>query len=334
MAKPYFAALILTATMLVLGCGGDGGGEPQPDEIVTKSGGDHQHGLVGQELADPLSVVVIQDDMAAVGVTVNWSTAAAGGTLTPPSAVTDAGGVASTRWTLGTTTGVQTATASVAGSTGSPALFVAVATGTAAALGDVGGNGQTGVINTALAQPLIVIVTDEFGNGVAGVAVNWAATGATLSASTDVTHTNGTSEVTVTLGGTPGPVTITASTDGLQGSPVIFTATATEAAPIPMTAAVTVSDNRFSSAGNPTSNPAVDTVAVGGNVTWTWAASAGASHNITSTGTPSFNGRGTVTPPPVPDPHTVNFAAAGTYNYYCSIHGSPTSGMTGRIVVR
>jgi plastocyanin len=211
---------------------------------------------------------------------------------------------------------------------------VAVVTAAAALLVDAGGNAQTGVINTALAQPLVAMVTDEFGNGVAGVDVNWAATGATLSASTDVTGTGGVSEVTVTLGGTAGPVTITAESAGLQGSPVTFTATATEPLPIPTTASVTVGDNSFLSVRNATTNPAVDTVAVAGSVTWTWAASSGASHNITSTGSPSFTSRGTVTPPPLPEPHTANFAAAGTYNYYCTIHGSPTSGMRGRIVVR
>ena len=331
MSKARFAVLTVATAILAAACGG--GSEPQFDHLVTKIGGDQQRAIVGQELPDPLSVQVLLGDFAAPGVTVNWSTAAGSGTLTPTSGVTDADGLTSTTWTLGTTVGTQTVTASVSGAN-EPALFVAVVTEAAALLVDAGGNAQTGEINTALAQPLVAMVTDEFGNGVAGVDVNWAATGATLSASTDVTDGGGVSEVTVTLGATVGPVTITASSEGLEGSPVTFTATATEPAPIPATAAVTVRDNNFLSVRNATSNPAVDTVAVGGNVTWTWAASAGASHNITSAGPPSFTGRGTVTPPPLPEPHTANFAVAGTYNYYCSIHGSPTSGMRGRIVVR
>jgi plastocyanin len=59
-----------------------------------------------------------------------------------------------------------------------------------------------------------------------------------------------------------------------------------------------------------------------------------APHNITPSGSPSFNGRGTVMPPPLPEPHTVTFAAPGTYSYYCSLHGSATFGMIGRIIVR
>jgi plastocyanin len=166
------------------------------------------------------------------------------------------------------------------------------------------------------------------------VPVNWTATGAAVSAPTVPSDAAGISQVAVTLGGTAGPITIIAASEGLEGSPVTFTPTVTEPAPIPTTAAVTVRDNNFLSVRNASTNPAVDTVAVGGSVTWTWAASTGASHNITPPVSPSFPGRGTVTPPPLPEPHTATFAAAGTYNYYCSIHGSAASGMRGRIVVR
>jgi plastocyanin len=237
MAQPCFAALILAIIVILPGCGG-GGECCDPivqDPTASKTGGDVQAGSVGEPLPEPLLVTVTTDGGAAPGVTVIWSTAAPGGTLTPTSAVTDANGVASSIWTLGTTPGTQTATATVAGAT---------------------------------------------------------------------------------------------------GSPVTFTATAAEPVPTPTAASVTVRDNNFLSVRNMTTNPAVDTVAVGGSVTWTWAPSAGAPHDVTSTGSPSFTSRGTVTPPPVPDPHQVSFPAAGTYNYYCTIHGSPTSGMRGRIVVK
>src|SRR5918998_5776206 len=116
MAKPNFATLVLGITTLVSGCGG-GGSEPPPDggtsvAMATPSG-DAQTGIVGQVLVDPISIVVTTDGAAAAGVTVNWSTAAAGGELTPAAAATDANGVASTTWTLGTTAGPQTASATV-----------------------------------------------------------------------------------------------------------------------------------------------------------------------------------------------------------------------------
>jgi plastocyanin len=326
MAKPYFAALILWMTMLVTGCGG--GDDPAGSgTVVHKASGDDQEGRVGEVLANALQVVVTTDDAGAPGVTVTWSTTAAGGSLDPTSAVTDANGTASSSWTLGTTSGTQMATATVSGAT--PVSFIAVAAAAGAArLEEAGGNGQTGEINSVLAEPLQARVTDELGNPMAGVEVAWAAAGATVSAPTVLSDAAGISQVTVTLGGTPSPITITAASEGLDGSPVNFTATAVEAAPVPTTANVTVRNNIFFSVRNGTSSPAVDTVAVGGTVTWTWASTATNPHDVTSTGTPSFPGTETAVQPP---PYSHTFTSAGTYNYLCTVHGT---GMNGRIVVR
>lgn len=92
----------------------------------------------------------------------------------------------------------------------------------------------------------------------------------------------------------------------------------------PLTAAVTVGDNFFRSVRNSTQNAAVDTVAVGGTVTWTW--SAVNTHNVLSVLTPSF----TSSPLQNSGTHAVTFGAAGTYEYVCQIHAQ----MTGRVVVR
>src|SRR5215210_3355221 len=281
MAKPYFAVLVLGMTTLAAGCGGGGGDPAGGGTTVQKTSGDQQEGIVGEVLGNPIQVSVTTNGAAAPGVTVNWSTAAPGGSLVPTSAVTDANGTASTGWMLGTTSGAQTATATVTGAT--PVTFGASAlAGAAAALEDAGGNEQTGEINSALAEPLQARVTDEFGNPVAGVGVNWAATGAAVSAPTEQSDAGGISDVIVTLGGTTGPITITAASEGLEGSPVTFTATATEPVPIPTTASVTVRNDNFFSVRNSTVNPAVDTVAVGGTVTWTWAPTASNPHSVTS----------------------------------------------------
>ena len=58
-------------------------------------------------------------------VTVTWSTGAA--SMTPRTAETDADGVSTSTWTLGTPPGTQTATASVTDATGSPVTFTATA---------------------------------------------------------------------------------------------------------------------------------------------------------------------------------------------------------------
>jgi plastocyanin len=331
---------VAPATTLVLflaavfGCGGgDGnGGTPPPTTSIAKppaNSGDAQSGRVGEPLPNPLQVVVTEDGSPLSGATVAWSTPASGGSLNPTSSVTGSDGVASSTWSLGTVVGPQGAAATLSGASGSPVSFTATATvGAAAVLEEHDGNGQSGEINTELPEPLQARVSDEFGNPVGGVTVDWAATGATPSASSDETDASGISDVNVTLGATAGPITITASSPALEGSPVTFTATATEAAPIPTTASVTVRNNNFLSVRNGTSSPAVDTVSVGGTVTWTWAPTATNPHDVTSTGTPSFPGQETAVQPP---PYSHTFTSAGTYNYLCTVHGTV---MSGRVVVR
>jgi plastocyanin len=140
----------------------------------------------------------------------------------------------------------------------------------------------------------------------------------------------GLSQVTVTLGGTAGPITIIAESDGLAGSPLTFNASATEPLPIPATINVTVRNDNFLSVRNGTVNPAVDTVSAGGTVTWTWATGA-VTHNVTSTGSPSFPSSTTES---APASHQFTFSTPGTYSYFCTVHGAPAAGMWGRIVVR
>jgi plastocyanin len=70
----------------------------------------------------------------------------------------------------------------------------------------------------------------------------------------------------------------------------------------------------------------VDTIPVGGTVTWTWTGSL--PHSVQSVGSSSFpssdlkTGSGT---------YAVKFTAPGTYQYDCAVHGAA---MTGTIVVQ
>ncbi len=253
--------------------------------------------------------------------------------MNPSSAVTGADGTASIEWTLGTTAGAQGATASLAGATGSPVTFTATgAAGAAAAIAKAGGDGQTGEVSSQLALPVQASVTDQHGNGVQGVAVAWAATGGTVSSPSVTSDASGLSSVNVTTGGAEGPIVITAAADGLSGSPLTFNATAVVTPPPPATIAITVDNNFFRSDRNQTTGPAVDTVAVGGTVTWTWVAAA-VSHNVISNPPPGFTSSPTQA---AGTTHAVSFPTAGTYRYYCNIHATAASpgGMSGRIVVR
>lgn len=93
-----------------------------------------------------------------------------------------------------------------------------------------GGNGQVGLVGQPLATPLIVLVTDENGDPVEGVTVQWAAgAGGSVSDASVETGANGRASVTRVLGPEPGEQTTTATVEGLEGSPVTFVATATEA---------------------------------------------------------------------------------------------------------
>jgi len=87
--------------------------------------------------------------------------------------------------------------------------------------------------------------------------------------------------------------------------------------------AVTVGpDIRFVSSHNGSRNPAVDTIPVGGSVTWTWTGSL--PHSVHSLGSTTFassaikTGSGT---------HAVTFTAPGTYQYDCAVHGPAMSGV-------
>jgi plastocyanin len=97
----------------------------------------------------------------------------------------------------------------------------------------------------------------------------------------------------------------------------------------PPAAAVSVGNNVFKSGHNGSANPAVDTVATGGTVTWIWTNAGGVSHSVQSLGSPIF--RNSVVKSGDGSTYQVVFARAGTYQYACAIHGAA---MTGTIVVR
>ena len=110
-----------------------------------------------------------------------------------------------------------------------------------------------------------------------------------------------------------------------NGSPTTPPATPPAA---PATAAVTVGDIFFTSVLNGSSNPAVDTVAAGGTVTWTWATTEALPHSVQSTGSPSFTSSAVQTG--AGNTYQFTFTTPGTYQYDCAIHGQM---MTGTIVV-
>ena len=132
-------------------------------------------------------------------------------------------------------------------------------------------------------------------------------TGATTTASAVA---NGTSRIVFSVGGRQDSALVTVS--GLPSN-------------APNTAAVTVGDNFFRSVNNSSQNAAIDTVAVGGTVTWSWSGSG--SHSVESLGSPSFTSSVIKTS----GTYVRTFGSAGAYTYDCAIHGGS---MTGTIIVR
>jgi uncharacterized protein (TIGR03437 family) len=107
----------------------------------------------------------------------------------------------------------------------------------ATSLAIVSGNNQTGSTGAALSQKLTVMVTGSDGNPFGGATVNFAVTtgSATLSAPSVQTANDGTASVAVTLGSTPGPVTVTASVAGLTSVTFNLTAVVAQITPAALT---------------------------------------------------------------------------------------------------
>jgi uncharacterized protein (TIGR03437 family) len=96
----------------------------------------------------------------------------------------------------------------------------------------VSGDGQTAMVGTALDAPLVLQVTDATGAGIPGELVNFAVSpvgAATLNPSPALTLNDGTVSLTVTLGSTPGPITITATSYAVSNLNFSVTATASTA---------------------------------------------------------------------------------------------------------
>ena len=182
--------------------------------------GNNQTATVGT--AVPVAPAVIVRDVynnPVSGVSVNFAVASGAGSVTQASATTDASGIASPgSWTLGTTAGTNTLTATSTGLSGSPLTFTATGqAGAATQMAIHAGNNQTATVATAVPVVPAVIVRDVYNNPVAGVSVNFAvASGAgSITGASATTDAAGiASPGSWTLGTTAGTNTLTATITG------------------------------------------------------------------------------------------------------------------------
>src|SRR5206468_3575377 len=146
----------------------------------------------------------------------------------PTTSTSNGSGIAATTWTLGTAAGTQTVQATGAGS---PVSFSATATaGAAATIAANSATSQSATAGTAVSTPPSVIVKDANGNPVAQVAVTFAVApgNGTITGASQTTNASGVATVgSWTLSATAGLNTLTATSTGLSGSPVTFSATGT-----------------------------------------------------------------------------------------------------------
>ena len=196
--------------------------------------GDGQTAVAGTAVAIPPAVVVRDGFGNEVpGATVVFEVTAGGGSVSGSPATSDADGLATVGgWTLGTVAGSNELRATVAGVADTVSFSATGVAGAAASMALEGGDAQSDTVGATLSTQYAVRVSDANGNGVAGVTVTWAVTGGGGSiGNLSTTDGVGIARATHTLGTTVGPQTVSASVDGLNGSPVEFTSTAVAGAP-------------------------------------------------------------------------------------------------------
>lgn len=200
-----------------------------PTTLTVSTASNGQSAVVGQALAQPVSVQVTDaSGNPVIGVVVTWTVLTGGGSVSSSTSTTDANGNASVVWTLGQAAGENTLSASIA--TGASATITATGVSAgAAAMTITSGNNQAIAIG-ATSAPMVVHIADQFGNPVAGATVAWTVSaGGVLSAASTTTDANGDTQVTATTAAVlplPAPLilTITATSGAL--APATFTITA------------------------------------------------------------------------------------------------------------
>src|SRR5207253_1403037 len=161
------------------------------------------------------------------------------------------------RCTLSATAGPNTLTATSGSLSGSPVTFTATGTaGTAATIAANSATSQSATVGTAVGSPPSVIVKDANGNPVAQVAVTFAVApgNGTITGASQTTNASGVATVgSWTLSATAGPNTLTATSTGLSGSPVTFSAAGT--AGTAATIAANSATSQSATAGTAVSTP-------------------------------------------------------------------------------
>ncbi len=192
-----------------------------PAAKLAIDAGDSQHAAIGTVLPAAISTLVTDNFGNPVpGAEVTYRVTGGGGRIDLVRTTSDASGKISANWTLGTTAGQQTATASLA--SGASITYRAVAdAGLPVQIIQESGSGQTGTVGRALTSPVSVRVVDAYGNNVRGVSVSWIAEDGSISANSATTDTLGRSQGRWVLGTRAGTQNASVSVSGLTAVSVV-----------------------------------------------------------------------------------------------------------------
>lgn len=226
----------LGAIALLAGCGGSDltlPSEAAPADIALIQG-NNQTGRAGQPLVSPLVVKVTNNRGEPVQeqrVAFSLATQVPGALVSPDTASTGSDGLAQASWTLGSAAGPQTVVARVVGAGRLEVRFDASVGGSSepVSIEALSGDGQSAPAGSPLPDSLVVRVLDGSGNPVAGATVEWSAAQGSVDPASVVTGSDGRAGTFRVLGPSTGTQTASASSAGLNGSPVTFTSTAVAA---------------------------------------------------------------------------------------------------------
>jgi len=231
--------------LIVLGltaCGGGGGDSSlaRIDRVVASISmvdGNNQTATVCSQLPKPL-VVLIQNKngQPIAGQVVNFSYIVSGKENYTETATSDANGLATKRWTLGTVAGVQKVEVSSVNSDSAAKVFAsfdAIAVADAPlTISIASGNAQSAIQNHKLPLPVKILVKDAYGNPVNGVSVAFmASNGGSALPGSAITNASGEAEAEWTLGLGAGEQSLSAIVSGLP--PINFSATIQELPGVP-----------------------------------------------------------------------------------------------------
>jgi adhesin/invasin len=186
---------------------------------IAVNGGNNQSAEVGTAVITPPSVIVRDANNNPVsGVSVTFARAANVGAVTDTVTTTNASGIATVgSWTLGTTAGANTLTASSGSLTGSPVTFTATGTaGTASQLAFTTQPAASTAAGVAFAQQPVVTIRDANGNTV---------TTSTDAVTLTLTTGSGALSGTATVNAVNGIATFSGLSINLIGANKVLTAT-------------------------------------------------------------------------------------------------------------